>query len=869
MRTRAALSRGRQWVLHLPRSRLVISAAAMSLAGSLTAYSALAVTGHRAAAAADASGSLTAAAGCAAPGQASSAGAQRTAGPCAGSPAAARQAQVPADATVTLLTGDQVTLTGGDGVSVTPAGVPGKTAKSAPAMYVHFAVGGDQYVVPAAAVPYLGSALDPRLFDVSYLARAGLDDAHSKTLPLEITYAGRLPSLPGVRVTHTSAGTAAATLTTAQAPGLGRLLATQWRASVTGHRPVVAGTLPGITRISLAQPPGGPALPAPPPQSPGQPSGPAAGPVTGGAPHYHTLTLNFTGPGGQPATAVGFVQNVSDEPLGTFMVPYASFDPLAGTSSSASFSVPDGTYSIEVAVLTPHPGADPNGIDGALVVKPQVTVNSDQTVTLDARTAVPFSASVAGVTPTEQAEELSFTRTSATGGGLTTAGSQLPFSLIASLHDAQYTGSALSATPTTPVTTGTAGFDAESQLYPNGSQSDPASFFPGYYLEFPHTGSIPASLTYTVANQDLTTVHEHVYDNPASTASTTGCPPNHFPGLIPGVFYPWGYRDGGVYQFNTGDFQSIGWPGAPIRVQPGDSTEYWYTSDPSLTTWRESFNPCDEAFTAAPQRIRPGEQITQTWGQDPLVPEPTGADADVTIKPPPVTVCPACRQDNNFIPSIWPDNDQYNGANDLSWAFYQNNRLVVEQPSGPPGLPPYLYQAATFDLPLLPEQASYRLDLAIRKADYDPGASTETDWTFRSGPSDPAATLPAYEECGPDPSRSCSFLPLLFINYNLPLNDNNQAAAGQPFQVAFTVAHQPGQTAPAGVTATVSASFDDGKTWTAPQPATSQSSNQFTATIAQPPLADTSGWASLRITATDAAGNSVTQTAIEAYQLIS
>ncbi len=120
-----------------------------------------------------------------------------------------------------------------------------------------------------------------------------------------------------------------------------------------------------------------------------------------------------------------------------------------------------------------------------------------------------------------------------------------------------------------------------------------------------------------------------------------------------------------------------------------------------------------------------------------------------------------------------------------------------------------------------------------------------------------------------DPGRPCSFLPVLFIGYNLPLNGDSQATAGRPLRIAFTVRHQQGQPPPTGVSATVSASFDDGKTWSRAQAATSLGPDTFAVTISQPPLGHTSGFGSLRVTARDRAGNTVTQTIIRAYGLTS
>jgi subtilisin family serine protease len=80
---------------------------------------------------------------------------------------------------VTLITGDEVTVTGGT-VQVTRA-----RGREDIAFRTFTDPRGDLHVVPADAQPRLGSGeLDARLFDVSLLARSGYDDASSKTVPL-------------------------------------------------------------------------------------------------------------------------------------------------------------------------------------------------------------------------------------------------------------------------------------------------------------------------------------------------------------------------------------------------------------------------------------------------------------------------------------------------------------------------------------------------------------------------------------------------------------------------------------------------------------------------------------------------------------
>ncbi len=104
--------------------------------------------------------------------------------------------------TVTLITGDKVTVQDpADGRSAAtvqrPANLTGGVRTQT--------VGKDLYVYPAEALPYLAAGvLDQRLFDVSRLIADGYDDAHAAGLPLIVQYGGdgaapngRPPAGPG------------------------------------------------------------------------------------------------------------------------------------------------------------------------------------------------------------------------------------------------------------------------------------------------------------------------------------------------------------------------------------------------------------------------------------------------------------------------------------------------------------------------------------------------------------------------------------------------------------------------------------------------------------------------------------------------
>lgn len=763
---------------------------------------------------------------------------------------AARPPKLPPSSSVTLVTGDRVQLdTARDGTqTVTLA--PGDNAPGASPGLIHFAWGGDQFAVPYTAVPYLGSTLDPRLFDVSYLVRAKLDDAHSSTLPVSISGGKQASELPAVHVKRGgAAAAAAATIDKRQTKKLGRLLAKSWRHGQTAGPPAspLAGALEGA-QISLAPSGGAPALPADLPQAP-----PGAGQAKGL--HYHTVTINFTGPDGQPAPAVGWVQNLDDSRIGPFVLAHpVAAPPAEGEQGPVKFSVPDGTYSLAFTILSPHPGTV-LGVDAALVVKPEVTIGSDQTITLDARAAKPYHMTLdPPVTGSLRVDQMALQRTGADGGRCGGDGITMD---LGSVEGTGLSASTLSATPTPTVTKGTFGFAAYSEIDTQNPPLAPQAA-PRYYLDFLHDGAIPADLTYTVPQTQLTTVHSHIYESPSGNFATT-CTAADTPQMWPEI-YAFGY-----------DRRFLG--PQTVAVPPGDHTDYWYTNAPDKELWQTQVNApdCTRRFDV-PRHISPGEQIDQTWNKAPLAPAQIGPPTAGFGDPahPQSALCPACRQDDNAMVNLngFGDSDPAHygdtpfTSHDLD--FYRNDKLAISSHSFVTGeLEPF-----GLVLPLLADPATYRLDWTTHR-NGDPQATIRTDWAFHSSRGDPSATMPPTEQCAPDASRPCSFLPLLFLRYDLALDLKSQAKAGGPFDIGFTVAHQQDAPAPSGLAASVSVSYDDGQTWSDPVAATGQGGGKFTAAITHPALSDTDGFVSLRVQAHDDAGNSVDQTLIRAYALTS
>jgi hypothetical protein len=773
--------------------------------------------------------------------------------------------------TVTMATGHRVRLDSTQdrppSVTILPTN-PKDAKKPEQSAFTQLQLGGDTYVVPNVAIPYL-STLDIRLFNVSYLARAELDDEHSQSLPVSITY--RQPqatALPGVRAAAPAGRKASAGIAKGQARQLGQLLVNQWQKAESGRSATPAGQLEGITRIELVQSGKEKLPPAPAMLSPTPTPTPAKATGSSG-PAYHTVTINPITKDGTSGHAVGFVQHVDDVRLSPSGTDYGMF--IIGDGYPTTFSMAEGTYSVTATVVD-GPVGD-YSVPSAFVAEPEVAVSSDTTIDLDSRDAVPFETTLEAPleTPEYRQDMLTFTRTSVGGGDRRVQASfggviSMIFMRMWSFPGDGDANEILSATPTEPVTKGEFGFAAITQ-FAQDQNDTVAAPRPSYKLVFPTDGRIPDSLTYSVGAEDLTTVRTELY-------GTTPMP-NH----VVEHYLPWSTNTLGVGQPN---------------LRPGEYIDYWYSSDPELSVWQD-FVTREEVSSPEPQyiriygprrTIRPGEVIDEEWHKGPLVPSArapylywpmmtvdpfTGEAGDIAAADPAAMLCTACRQDDNGMVYIEPfaDSDPaHTGRNEdtitSTVRFHRNGKLAFD--SGPTtGGSDYVVPHG-LDLPLLPTAATYQLDWKTTEF-RDPAISTTTKWRFLSGPEDRAVELPEDTYCGPDTSQGCSLLPLLFVNYDLDLTNALSAAAGSPFELAFGVGGQQAAPTPTGVSATVSVSFDDGVTWTDPRAATSHGNGKFTLPIQHPPLGETSGHVSLRVHAKDAVGNSVEQELIHAYAL--
>jgi hypothetical protein len=738
-----------------------------------------------------------------------------TAESTAGTPRPAAQHAV---TDLTLATGDRVRLSrlpgGQQSATVLP---PDKGRPSSSVQFLRFSIGGDLYVVPGSAVRALGGTLDMGLFDVSYLARAGLADGQATSLPLVATLDGTAAAaVPGLAVTGSGTGDRPARLDKARSWQLGRALARG------------GATLPGLRHLSLAPARAGVATP---PTARGNTLG-AGG---GGIPR-RTLRVHLLDRTGTPALGVLFVQNVDDTGryLGVSLV-----------QGDTSLSLPEGHYMVAATVLRFHD--DGVNLDSAFVANPELAVTTpNSAVTLDARTAQPLSASVPGQQLTPGLMSISFDRADAHGNDLF-FGTQVAWA-YGGLGNAD---SPLFATPTRPVSRGSFGFEAYFISSP-GPAFDPQGTH--YLLDFADDHRVPASLAFSAAPGALTRADEryHWPDVPQADCE-------YGQGVT--VSQPWSAYGGGYF---------VPLPGATARTD--------YLFGPSSATWYQLVQtPACEFFLDRWRHLRPGP-MTDEWFKGPMGPAIQREDIPLEHAPglanvpaPPLSFhtygCPACRQDDNADLRILPWGDSVPGHFVVQEFDQQNivgtTRLYRDGVLAMTGILPFAVY------PMLPEPATYRLESSLTKTAPSWPLSTrvDTSWTFRSDPNRPGQRPPAFEDCLPDPSVGCALLPLLFLNYDLPLALNETAPAGAAIPVAVRVSRQEHMNAARGLTATLQVSYDDGATWQPAAPLRAGGQGTFSGTITHPALAATNGYVALRVHAADADGNAVDQTILRAYRL--
>jgi hypothetical protein len=729
--------------------------------------------------------------------------------PAAAAPQPSRAAATPAatqtTVAVALLTGDWVRLgTAPDGRQ-TATMLP-RDRHGAAGSFRTERRNGDLYVFPTLVAPYLGRVLDPALFNVSQLARAGLTTASSR-LPLRLTYrAGATHhAVPGITVTRTQGDTVDGYLTPASAAAFGPALAAQVRADAAAHWPI-GGIFAGLTGVRYA--------------------GPAAAPPV--QPHFPMVTLRIlvTGADGQPAPFGSLLVVNTDDVRKFNGFPFI-------VNGEARISLPTGHYSFFVDTFDL---VGDNFVDRIVNIS-DYQLTRAQTLTVDMRTATTQLAVHTPRPAAADAADLDWQRTDVNG---------LSFSLSFGFG----AGFDVRVAPGQAARVGRLNFATGFHL--SAPASEPVPYV--YDLRFDSTGNaIPASLAYDVAPGDLATLNTRYHADGRREAVSARL-----------SFLPW-------QSFIFGTLLPVTAPGARTEFVNSPPDGSWLQDYLGflLIDFSDIENPIVIFAAELVDTFRqfpPGLERTVDFARPALGP---GLDFDTGLAPFPY-LCPACRQGNSIGVFLTPVTDTVPGhfglldfpqvtpfgpvVSTTRFRLFQNGTLLDDETD---------VRGTTVSVPAA--GASYRVlyDQTRTAPWYTQGTRSQSEWTFTSA--QPAGrTAPANWDCAPLPDGTlppgdCAVLPLLTVNYAAPVDLSGRIPAGTN-HLGVTVAPTQGAPAAAVTAATVEVSFDDGASW-ATAPVTGNGPGQFDAVFTAP----ATGFVSTRVHATDAAGNTVTQTVIRAY----
>jgi hypothetical protein len=603
------------------------------------------------------------------------------------------------------------------------------------------------YLIPAVAVPYLGHGLDPSLFDVAALRRA----ERGGRLPVQVTYRGRRPVLPGVRITQADGGTAEGYLTASSAPAFAAALGRQYRAGRAG--------LFGGVSIALA--------------GAGSPAAPRA------AYPMHTLTVTGTNLAGKPDTGdYVFVWNVDNGLRSDTSQAFGVFD-----HGMARFSVPAGHY-WAVGVFG-HPEIFRTA-PARLVVLPQVTVAADTTVQMAERAA---SSKITMVTPRPAAVQSD------------------NFYLVRSLHSGpqsvlQFSNyhSAIWVSPTSQrPTVGWLRADASQEL-----TSAHAGAPYAYALSYASPRGVIPAQRYVIRPASLTAIRESYYQDVTSPGYWTvyGSFPRTFNGYVEPYIYSGGLparrtvylggspaADWASYYGALGAGQGYGQAEFFRTVRPGERIADDWNRYPLHPAVNVNLSPANRLNAYLPSADRAGNMLTLEV--TPFGDNQPGHLSYGFSKVPGATITGSYRVGENGR-RIAGGNAVRLGA---GGPFYTRVRLS-QRPS-----------VISFALSAARTGGPFRLSTASRtvwtwRSSHEAGSTLPPDW-YCYNPASPTAGDP----------RHCAVEPMMTLRYQVAgLALDGSAPPGR--QVLTVTAGHLQLVKGARVTgASVQVSFDGGKTW--------------------------------------------------------
>ncbi len=703
-----------------------------------------------------------------------------------------------------------VLLANGDRLVLRPGGVT-STLLPAPGSGPVIALGNGAATadLPFYALPYLGHGLAPAMFSPASLSRA----ESGGQLRVQIAFSGRLPRLPGVTITQSAGGTAHGYLTASSARVFGAALARQFRAD---HGRADYGTDGMFASGVTIAPAGSARLPAR--RAPARKAQPAFA--------MHELTVTGTDEAGRPDTGdLVIVVNAANW--------HAFGDHIENNNTFyhgvAKYSVPAGTY----WAIAFFAGRGKSARTLRMDVLPQFTVRGRNTrVHLSARAA-----------------------TSELGAATPRPSVLWDFAFEVTREGLHHTAASI----------GLFGF-GDDRLWVNRTTRRPT------------VGSLTADMTMTLSSPAHAVGVPYAY-NLVLSGPAGLLPSEHWNisanrvATVTERFYQEVAGRGQVYWASVFPKMDIG-ASNPLPVpMPGDEISY-LMARPDVAYGAASYHFHDFAAGGDSESwftVRPGQRLTEDWNAGPLHPQPEVQLLSGSLGRLAPSIPTAIRAGNKLqlIPAPFSDNVpghagggffNYPGSGvqlSGSYAVYQNGVLlahgdpVAAENSGL-GLPP---------VTLSPKRAAIRFVLtATRRSSRFPlSPSSRTVWTWHSEPRAGAEVPPTWM-CGLG-GRRCAVQPLLTLNYHVDgLRPDESTAPGRQV-IGLSVGHLQLSDQTRITKATMQVSFDGGNTWhlAAVIPA---GSGQFTASFTAP----AGSVVTLRTSAADAAGGTITETIQDGYR---
>jgi len=696
--------------------------------------------------------------------------------------------------------------------SGTAGGLAAGTASGMNAMLLTRSAGGTTYVVPADALPYLGRGLSPGLFDVRSLRRA---EAGGR-LPVQVRYAGQVPSLPGVTITAASGGSARGYLSAASARAFGTALARQYAADHSRASYGQDGLFAGQVSVSLP----GAAAPRRPPGRPVR--------------HFpmQTLTVTATNLAGQPDTG-DQVEILNADNSGLFADPVESSNVFY--HGVAKFSVPAGDY-WAVGFFSPAAGAP----QVRMPVLPQFSVRGATTVRMPESAA---DSRIQMVTPRPaQVDYTNFL--------MVRFGRSGPPGIMGLDVPSPSVQVWVSPTTTRPTVGGLQALTAAQLDSPPAAAASPYEYGLAYLAT---SGLIPPQ-RHVVHTAALATVAARYYQAAPSR----------------------------VQQFMTVGTSLLdkltGYAGSGVIFRaPSQITEYLSASHSLI--WTDQYFQQASLFSEGGGQFEngrtyvPGERVTENWGAFPLHVAPN-VNLVGGQNPDPFLDVGAARAGDTlgfYLTPFSGNQPGYTGSGYLGipgvkfsgqFSIDVNGKQVA---SGNAARPVKILGEFGTTVTVSPRPSVIRLALTAQRTGpgYPLSSASSTVWTWHSA-HEAGGTVPPGWWCPTGfLSRSCSVQPLMALRYAIPgLALDGTAPAGQQVLQVFA-GHLPLATSSQVTGVKVAVSLDGGTTWHPAQ--VSGGAGRYTAVYPAP----AGTMVSLRTSAADAAGGTVTDTLINAYRIAS